>query len=146
MITFKPDDSIFTVTEYDYNTLANRLRDLAFLNAGITLVLTDMRATGDNGEPRRERFYSANGLREFVEYIDANKESLINDVIHLNTERQGIPVEVAMTYNTTFNTSVHSYVNNINTIEGGTHLTRLPDAASPPHSRNTPSTARCSRR
>lgn len=65
MITFKPDDSIFTVTEYDYNTLANRLRDLAFLNAGITLVLTDMRATGDNGEPRRERFYSANGLREF---------------------------------------------------------------------------------
>lgn len=88
MITFKPDDSIFTVTEYDYNTLANRLRDLAFLNAGITLVLTDMRATGDNGEPRRERFYSANGLREFVEYIDANKESLINDVIHLNTERR----------------------------------------------------------
>lgn len=122
-ITFKPDASIFTVTEYDYATLANRLRDLAFLNAGITLTLTDMRALDDNGEPRHEEFYSANGLSEFVEYIDSNKESLINDVIHLNTERQGIPVEVAMTYNNTYNENVYSFVNNINTIEGGTHLT-----------------------
>lgn len=122
-VTFKPDDSIFTVTKYDYNTLANRLRDLAFLNAGITLTLTDMRDIDAEGKPRSEVFYSANGLREFVEYIDANKESLINDVIHLNTERQGIPVEVALTYNNTFNENVYSFVNNINTIEGGTHLT-----------------------
>jgi DNA gyrase subunit B len=122
-ITFKPDDSIFTETVYDYNTLANRLRDLAFLNAGITLTLTDMRNVDEEGKPHGETFYSANGLREFVEYIDANKESLINDVIHLNTERQGIPVEVALTYNNTFNENVYSFVNNINTIEGGTHLT-----------------------
>lgn len=122
-ITFKPDASIFTVTEYDYGTLANRLRDLAFLNAGITLTLTDMRSLDNDGEPKHEEFYSANGLSEFVEYIDSNKESLINDVIHLNTERQGIPVEVAMTYNNTYNENVYSFVNNINTIEGGTHLT-----------------------
>ena len=121
-ITFKPDGSIFTVTEYDYNTLAVRLRDLAFLNAGITLTLTDMRQLDEEGDPRREVFYSKDGLREFVEYIDSNKESLINDVIHLNTERQGIPVEVALTYNNSYNENVHSFVNNINTIEGGTHL------------------------
>ena len=121
-ITFKPDDSIFTVTEYDYNTLAVRLRDLAYLNAGITLTLTDMRQIDEQGQPKREVFYSKNGLREFVEYIDSNKESLINDIIHLQTERQGIPVEVALTYNSTFNENVHSFVNNINTIEGGTHL------------------------
>ena len=100
-----------------------RLRDLAFLNAGITLTLMDMRQLDAEGNPRTETFFSRNGLREFVEYIDASKESLINDVIHLNTERQGIPVEVALTYNTTFNENVHSFVNNINTIEGGTHLT-----------------------
>ncbi|MDE7119746.1 MAG: DNA topoisomerase IV subunit B, partial [Muribaculaceae bacterium] len=122
-ITFLPDDSIFTVTVYDYNTLANRLRDLAFLNAGITLTLTDLRQTDDEGNPRREVFYSKNGLEEFVQYIDSNKESLIPDVIHLDTERQGIPVEVALTYNTSFNENVYSFVNNINTIEGGTHLT-----------------------
>ncbi|MDE6556702.1 MAG: DNA topoisomerase (ATP-hydrolyzing) subunit B [Duncaniella sp.] len=121
-ITFKPDASIFTVTEYDFNTLSNRLRDLAFLNAGITLTLTDMRQINENGEPRREVYYSQDGLREFVQYIDSNKESLIQDVIHLNTERQGIPVEVALTYNTSFNENVYSFVNNINTIEGGTHL------------------------
>ncbi len=121
-ITFKPDGSIFTVTEYDYNTLAIRLRDLAYLNAGITLTLTDMRQLDAEGNPRREVFYSKEGLREFVEYIDSNKESLINDVIHLNTERQGIPVEVALTYNNSYNENVHSFVNNINTIEGGTHL------------------------
>ncbi len=122
-ITFKPDPTIFTVTVYDYETLANRLRDLAFLNAGITLTLTDRRTTDSEGNPRREVFYSANGLSEFVQYIDSNKESLINDVIHLNTERQGIPVEVALTYNSTFNENIYSFVNNINTIEGGTHLT-----------------------
>jgi len=122
-ITFKPDASIFVVTEYDYNTLANRLRDLAFLNAGITLTLTDRRDVDSEGNPRCEKFYSRNGLREFVEYIDSSKESLINDVIHLNTERGGIPVEVALTYNTSYNENVYSFVNNINTIEGGTHLT-----------------------
>lgn len=122
-ITFKPDDSIFTVTEYDYSTLANRLRDLAFLNAGIILTLTDMRNCDSEGNPMSETFYSSAGLREFVEYIDSNKESLINDVIDLNTERQGIPVEVAFTYNNTYNENIYSFVNNINTIEGGTHLT-----------------------
>lgn len=121
-VTFLPDDSIFTVTEYDYDTLANRLRDLAFLNAGIRLVLTDMRKIDAEGNPRTETFFSSEGLSQFVEYLDSNKESLINDVIHLNTERQGIPVEVALTYNTSFNENVYSYVNNIHTIEGGTHL------------------------
>ena len=122
-ITFKPDGSIFTTTVYDYSTLANRLRDLAYLNSGITLSLTDLRQLDAEGKPRKEVFYSKDGLREFVEYIDANKESLINDVIHLDTERQGIPVEVAFTYNTTSNENIYSFVNNINTIEGGTHLT-----------------------
>jgi DNA gyrase subunit B len=122
-ISFKPDGSIFTTTEYDYATLANRLRDLAFLNAGITLTLSDKRNLDVDGNPRSEKFYSENGLEDFVRYIDSNKESLINDIIHLDTERQGIPVEVALTYNTTYNTNnVYSFVNNINTIEGGTHL------------------------
>ena len=123
MITFKPDGSIFTTTVYDYNTLATRLRHLAYLNAGIRLSLTDLRNRDSQGEPMREVFYSECGLRDFVEYIDSNKESLINDVIDLNTERQGIPVEVALTYNNTYNENIYSFVNNINTIEGGTHLT-----------------------
>ena len=123
IITFKPDASIFTVTVYEYQTLANRLRDLAFLNAGIKLTLTDMREVSEDGTPRGETFYSERGLREFVQYIDSNKESLINDVIDLNTERGGIPVEVAFTYNNTYNENIYSFVNNINTIEGGTHLT-----------------------
>ena len=122
-IIFRPDDSIFSVTVYDYNILANRLRDLAYLNAGITLSLTDKRTTNDAGEYRKVVFYSKEGLKEFVRYIDSNKEHLIDDVIHIATERQGVPVEVAMTYNTTYNENVYSYVNNINTIEGGTHLT-----------------------
>lgn len=122
-ITFLPDNSIFTVSVYDYNTLANRLRDLAYLNAGITLTLTDLRELDAEGKPKTETFYSKDGLKEFVKYIDSNKDPLIPDVIHLNTESQGIPVEVAITYNTTFNENVYSFVNNINTIEGGTHLT-----------------------
>ncbi|MDE6563279.1 MAG: DNA topoisomerase (ATP-hydrolyzing) subunit B [Muribaculaceae bacterium] len=122
-VTFKPDGSIFTTTVYNYSTLANRLRDLAFLNSGITLHLTDMRELDAEGKPRTETFYSQSGLREFVEYIDSNKESLINDVIDLTTEKMGIPVEVALTYNTTSNENIYSFVNNINTIEGGTHLT-----------------------
>ena len=122
-VTFKPDDTIFTTTVYEYSTLANRLRDLAFLNAGITLKLTDLRNTNADGNPKSETFYSSNGLSEFVEYIDSNKESLINDVISLNTEKAGVPVEVALTYNTSYNETIYSFVNNINTIEGGTHLT-----------------------
>ena len=123
-VTFKPDATIFTeTTVYDFNTLANRLRDLAFLNAGIHLTLTDMREVDEQGNPRQEIFYSEQGLREFVRYIDSNKETLIDDIIYINTEAQGIPVEVAFTYNTSFNETVLSFVNNINTIEGGTHLT-----------------------
>ena len=121
-ITFKPDNSIFLETAYQYEILASRLRDLAFLNAGISLALTDKRVQKENGEFKGETFYSKEGLKEFVRYIDSSKESLINDVIHISTERQGVPVEVAMTYNTTYNENVFSYVNNINTIEGGTHL------------------------
>ncbi|MGM9871367.1 MAG: DNA topoisomerase (ATP-hydrolyzing) subunit B [Muribaculaceae bacterium] len=122
-ITFKPDASIFTVTEYDYDYLANRLRDLAYLNAGITLQITDLRNLNDEGVARSETFFSQEGLKEFVRYIDSSKESLIDDVIDLRTEKQGIPVEVALTYNNTYNENVYSYVNNIFTIEGGTHLT-----------------------
>lgn len=121
-ITFKPDASIFTVTEYKYDTLATRLRELAFLNAGVTLTLTDKRVVKENGSYKSEVFFSQEGLKEFVHYIDRSKESLIPDVIHIVTEKQGIPVEVAMTYNTSYNESVFSYVNDINTIEGGTHV------------------------
>ena len=122
-ISFKPDGSIFSVTEYDYSILATRLRDLAFLNSGITLMLTDMRDIDEAGNPKQETFFSQTGLDEFVRYIDGNKESLINDIVHLDTDKGGIPVEVAMTYNTSFNENIYSFVNNINTIEGGTHLT-----------------------
>ena len=122
-IIFHPDNTIFTETVYDYDTLANRLRDLAYLNAGIHLTLTDMRHRDEQGNPRSEVFHSNEGLKEFVRYIDQGKQTLIGDIIHLNTERNGIPVEVAMTYNTSFNENIFSYVNNINTIEGGTHLT-----------------------
>lgn len=122
-ILFHPDASIFSETIYDYETLANRLRDLAFLNAGITLTLTDERVRDEEGNPRHDVFHSAEGLKEFVKYIDEGKEPLIEDIIHLNTERGGVPIEVAMTYNTDFNENIYSYVNNINTIEGGTHLT-----------------------
>ncbi len=122
-IEFHPDPTIFTETVYDYETLANRLRDLAFLNAGITLTLTDLRDRDEEGNPRSDRFHSDEGLREFVKYIDQGKEPLIDDIIHLTTERNGVPVEVALTYNTSFSENIFSYVNNINTIEGGTHLT-----------------------
>ena len=121
-ISFKPDGSIFTVTEYKYEILATRLRELAFLNAGVSLTLTDKRVIKEDGSFKSELFRSEEGLKEFVRYVDRSKESLIPDVIHIVTEKQGIPVEVAMTYNTSFNESVFSYVNDINTIEGGTHL------------------------
>lgn len=122
VITFKPDDSIFIVTEYKYDILATRLRELAFLNAGIRLTLTDNRENTDGGK-RSETFYSSQGLSEFVKFIDSAKEPLIGeDIIHIITEKQGVPVEVAMTYNTSYNESISSYVNNINTIEHGTHV------------------------
>lgn len=123
IITFKPDTSIFIVSEYKYDTLASRLRELAYLNAGVRLQLTDLRHKKEDGSFRSDIFYSEKGLEEFVRYIDAAKEPLIEDVIHIVTEKQGVPVEVAMTYNTTYNENVYSYVNNIHTIEGGTHLT-----------------------
>lgn len=123
IITFKPDGSIFTVTEYKYDTLASRLRELAFLNAGVRLSLTDERQKKEDGTYKSDTFFSEKGLQEFVRYIDASKEALIQDVIHITTEKQGVPVEVAMTYNTSYNENVYSYVNNIHTIEGGTHLT-----------------------
>lgn len=122
IISFKPDDTVFTITEYKYDILANRLRELAFLNAGIYLTLTDKREKKEDGTFKSEVFHSNEGLKEFVRYIDKSKESMIHDVIHIVTEKQGIPVEVAMTYNTSYNESVFSYVNDINTIEGGTHL------------------------
>lgn len=123
IITFQPDDSIFITTEYKYDTLASRLRELAFLNAGVRLSLTDKRHRKEDGSYKSETFYSEKGLEEFVKYIDSSKEALIEDVIHIVTEKQGVPVEVAMTYNTSYNENVFSYVNNIHTIEGGTHLT-----------------------
>src|SRR5690554_4385415 len=123
IITFKPDDTVFTVTEYRYDILSTRLRELAFLNSGITLTLTDKRTPKEDGTFRTERYYSETGLEEFVRYIDKNKDSIINDPIHIVTEKNGIPIEIAMTYNDTYNENIFSYVNNINTIEGGTHLT-----------------------
>lgn len=118
---FWPDASIFTTTEYKYDILANRMRELAYLNAGITITLTDLRPD-EEGKTRTEKFHSELGLREFVRYIDANRTHLFDDVIYLNTEKQGVPIEVAIMYNTSYSENIHSYVNNINTIEGGTHL------------------------
>ncbi len=123
IITFKPDDTIFTVLEYRYDILSTRLRELAFLNSGITLNITDKRVVKEDGSFKSESFYSEKGLEEFVKYIDRSKESLIDDAIHIVTEKNGVPVEIAMTYNTSYNENVFTYVNNINTIEGGTHLT-----------------------
>ena len=122
IITFRPDADIFTDVVYKFDILASRLRDLGYLNAGIYLSLTDKREVLENGEFRREEFFSVEGLKEFVRYIDSTKEHLFEDIIHISTERQGVPVEVAMTYNTSYNENLFSYVNNINTIEGGTHL------------------------
>ena len=120
---FWPDDTIFTETVYDYKILASRLRELAYLNAGLRISLTDRRVVNEeDGSFKSEVFYSEEGLREFVRFIESSREHLINDVIYLNSEKQGIPIEIAIMYNTGFSENVHSYVNNINTIEGGTHL------------------------
>ena len=118
---FWPDADIFTTTTYKYDILANRMRELAYLNAGITIILSDLRPDAE-GNTRTEKFYSQGGLKDFVRYIDSSRTHLFNDVIYLNTEKQGTPIEVAIMYNTGYNENLHSYVNNINTIEGGTHL------------------------
>jgi DNA gyrase subunit B len=122
MVTFKPDGSIFEFTVYNYDTIAARLRELAFLNKGITIHLVDNRNFNEKGLPVSDTFYSEGGLREFAQYLDRNREALIPDVIYFEGEREGIPVEVALTYNTSYTENIQSYVNNINTHEGGTHL------------------------
>lgn len=125
-VTFKPDDSIFLVTEYKYEIIAARMRELAFLNAGLQLNITDKRARiegEENFQYKHDEFYSKEGLKEFVEYLDGTRERLIDETIHITSEKAGVPVEIALHYNTSFTENIHSYVNNINTIEGGTHLT-----------------------
>jgi DNA gyrase subunit B len=138
IITFKPDSTIFTVTEFKYEILASRLRELAFLNKGIHLNIKDLREKEENGNGngngddysegngengfRHDSFYSEEGLKEFVAFLDATRESLIEETVHIDTEKNEVPVEIALQYNTSFSENIHSYVNNINTIEGGTHL------------------------
>ncbi|MEM9833981.1 MAG: DNA topoisomerase (ATP-hydrolyzing) subunit B [Bacteroidota bacterium] len=121
-VHFLPDDEIFDVHEYKYETIASRLRELAFLNAGIRISLTDLRDRDEDGEPEKDEFYFEGGLLEFVSYLDNNREKLIPEAIYIDNERNGVPVQVALTYNTSFAENVVSYVNNINTIEGGTHV------------------------
>ncbi|MDR1226453.1 MAG: DNA topoisomerase (ATP-hydrolyzing) subunit B [Prevotellaceae bacterium] len=122
-ITFKPDPEIFTQTlEYSYDVLSSRLRELAYLNKGIYLSINDKRLSEGETEPRSEQFFSSEGLKEFVAYLDASREKLTEKPIYLDTEKGGTPVEVALQYNTGYSENIHSYVNNINTIEGGTHL------------------------
>ena len=121
-VTFKPDDSIFDITEYNYVTLATRLRELSFLNKGIKLTLTDKRELAEDGTPKSEIFFSENGLEEFVKFLDETRPPIIQKIIHMERTDGDIPVEVAMIYNDSFNENIHSYVNNINTHEGGTHL------------------------
>ena len=123
MVTFKPDSTIFTQTlEYSYDILASRLRELAYLNKGITVILIDKRNKDEKGEFINETFHSKEGLKEFIKFLDGNREPLMKDVISFEGEKNGVPVEVAMAYNTSYSENLHSYVNNINTHEGGTHL------------------------
>lgn len=122
-VEFWPDDTIFTVTEYKYDILETRIRDLSYLNKGIRLVLEDERTKDENGENLRKEFYSEHGLSEFVEYLDEGREKLTGSVIHTSTIKNGVPVEIALQYNNEYTENLHSFVNNINTIEGGTHLT-----------------------
>ncbi len=121
-VFFQPDHTIFQELVYNYDTLAARLRELSFLNKGITITLTDERQKNEDGTPVSETFHSEGGLKEFVEYIDGNRESIMSNVIFMEGDKDDIPVEVAMRYNTSYNENLHSYVNNINTHEGGTHL------------------------
>jgi DNA gyrase subunit B len=123
MVTFRPDSTIFTQTlEYSYDILASRLRELAYLNKGITVILIDRRNKDEKGEFINETFHSKEGLKEFIKFLDGNREPLMKDVISFEGEKNGVPVEVAMAYNTSYSENLHSYVNNINTHEGGTHL------------------------
>lgn len=122
-ITFKPDADIFESVEYIYATLQNRMRELSFLNKGIRMSLTDQRTTDDEGNSKYEEFYSDDGLKEFVKFLDQTREPIISDVIYMDGERDGVPIEVAMVYNSAYGENLHSYVNNISTHEGGTHLT-----------------------
>ncbi len=121
-VLFKPDDTIFTVTEYKYDTVAGRLRELSFLNAGIRVQLTDLRELDEEGNARTEEFFSEGGLREFVMFLDSTREPLLTEPIYMEGDKNGVPVQVAMMYNTSYTENVVSYVNNINTIEGGTHV------------------------
>jgi len=122
-ITFHPDGSIFTVTEYKYDTLLDRMRELAYLNKGIEINITDHRELKEDGTPlRADHFFSEKGLRDFISYLDENREKLMPEAIYIEGERKGIPIEIAMQYNTGYSENLHSYVNNINTHEGGTHL------------------------
>ena len=123
IVTFKPDDTIFTSTVYVYDILASRMRELSFLNKGISLTITDKREQDDDGEDITATFLSEGGLSQFVDYLDETRDSLIQNVMYMEGEKNGIPVEVAMSYNTSYSENLHSYVNNINTHEGGTHLT-----------------------
>ena len=122
LVTFTPDDSIFIETTYQYSILEARMRELAFLNKGISITLTDEREEEEDGSFKSHNFYSEGGLKEFIDFIDMNREKLLPEVIHMEGEKNDIPVEVAMHYNTSYNENIHSYVNNINTHEGGTHL------------------------
>lgn len=121
-VTFTPDDGIFMVTEYDYELIASRLRELAFLNKGIRLTITDERQRNEDGSFLSTEFYSNEGLKDFIEYLDVNREALIPEPITIEGEKSGIPMEIALQYNTSFAENIHAYVNNINTHEGGTHL------------------------
>ncbi len=122
IVTYKPDHQIFEFREYNYETLATRMRELAYLNKGLRITLTDERRTDEKGNFEGEEFFSEEGLKEFVKFLDGNREQLIEDVIHVEGEKNGIPVEVALIYNTSYSENLFSYVNNINTHEGGTHL------------------------
>jgi DNA gyrase subunit B len=121
-VTFKPDATIFEATEYNFDIIAARMRELAFLNKGITITLSDLRDLDDEGVAPVTTYHSEGGLREFAQYLDRNREALISDVIYFEGERENIPVEVALTYNTSYTENIQAYVNNINTHEGGTHL------------------------
>ncbi|MBO7446160.1 MAG: DNA topoisomerase (ATP-hydrolyzing) subunit B [Bacteroidales bacterium] len=121
-VTFTPDDTIFYETVYDYHVLSDRLKELAYLNKGITLTIRDMRSRDDQGNPLQQVYHSENGLRDYIAYLDEGKTKITSKPIYIEGEKQGVPVEVAMQYNNSFNEVIHSYVNNINTIEGGTHL------------------------
>lgn len=121
-IHFKPDDSIFAIIEYKYETIANRMREMSFLNARVRIILTDLRELEDDGSPRKDEFYSEGGLVEFVQYLDQTREKIIDTPIYIDTEKNGVPVQVAMNYNSSYSENVVSYVNTINTHEGGSHV------------------------